>query len=303
VPSPRTDRTIQVSSLSMTDTDFHGDDADDLARLFREHDDLGADSSLWLRPLRLLLDRGKPPGEMTVLAFRLPDTGSLPFGVLTHTKRNRVVFWPVLPKDAQAVAEDGSLNVIDHLTLELPSQKTHLTAFNADGRRVHRAAADFGHNEPWRLHRFEGTGLAFWFSMLARCCVLRDQDDIVQRRVAAPLSDVERRQKEVARYASFLKIVDVPLPPIESEPTYVFCVVYYVVDASVELKLSSEMFLLTDVDSQITGWPDGTEFLIKPFRLSFRQVEFVIATACPPGQLRGDVILGLPRNRRKSREQ
>jgi len=64
-------------------------DNDDIAKLLRENDDIGAQSSLWVRPIRQLLDSGKPIGQLTVLAFRGQDTGSYPFGVLTHTKNQR----------------------------------------------------------------------------------------------------------------------------------------------------------------------------------------------------------------------
>ena len=94
------------------------DHNEDIARLFRENDDIGAQSSLWVRPIRQLLDSGKPIGQLTVLAFRGEGTGAYPFGVLTHTDKQRVVFWPVLPRNADMIAANGQNGVetivVDH---------------------------------------------------------------------------------------------------------------------------------------------------------------------------------------------
>jgi len=81
----------------MNHAEVPGDDAE-ILRLFREDDRLGADSSLWLRPFRLLTEHGKPVGQ--ILAFTIPVSNdkSMPVGMLTLTDRNRLVFWPVLPR-------------------------------------------------------------------------------------------------------------------------------------------------------------------------------------------------------------
>lgn len=210
-------------------------DNDDIARLFRENDNIGAQSSLCVRPIRQLLDSGKPIGQLTVLAFRGQDTGSYPFGVLTHTKNQRVVFWPVLPLDADMIAGEGKKGVVDHITLELANKRTHTTAYNAKGQASHIKAADFGHDEAWRLQEFEGSGLALWFTMLVRWSVLLDQELAVQRCVQAPTpAEAERRKGVFASIAARMKVMDVPLPKSTTKPEYVYCAVYFVTDADGE---------------------------------------------------------------------
>jgi len=279
-------------------TDHNSTTDHDAARIFRENDDLGAASSLWLRPLRFFLDRGSPPPPMTVLLFRSQHSPPSPFGVLTRTKKNRIVFWPVLPKDAKMVAEEANSDVIDHVTLELPSERMHVTAFNAAGKRVHSTARDLGHKVAWRLHRFEGTGLAVWFTLAVRWQVLQDQDTVVQRCLHAPTAnEAERRKSEFAKYAAQMTMVDVPLPPTECAHGFVYCVVYLVTDPATEIRPSSDIFLIGDVHSQIDGWPDGNVSGIQATRLRHEQIELVIATACPPGHLRRDVVMGFPRRK------
>ncbi|MCH7591608.1 MAG: hypothetical protein IH989_02355 [Planctomycetes bacterium] len=57
-------------------------DDDQVARLFKENDDLGAASSLWLRPLRQLFEHGKPIGQVRALTISLVEKQSLPFGMI-----------------------------------------------------------------------------------------------------------------------------------------------------------------------------------------------------------------------------
>jgi len=285
----------------MADSNLTGD-CSDIGRLFSENEDFGVQSSLWFRPLRQLLERGKRTGAMTVLAFRGTHTGAYPFGVLTRTKNNRIVFWPVLPKNADMVAAEGKVGVIDHITLELPNAKTHVTAYNAAGEPSRRGATDLGHCQAWRLQRFEGSGLAIWFTLLVNWSALADQETAVQRCMKAPnLAEAERRKQAFARHAAQLKIVDVPLPKYVIVPEYVYCVIYFVTGPEKEIKLTPDIFLHSDIDSQVDGWPDGTVFEIQPIKLCYELTQFVIATACPPGPMRRDVVLGFPRCKEESK--
>lgn len=207
--------------MNMTDSNSIPDDAD-IAQIFLENDDLAADSSLWFRSLRQLLKEGKPTGAMTLLAFRDGDASAYPFGVLTHTKNDRVVFWLVLPTNADMVAAEGKIGVIDHVTLELPNEKTHVTAYDSGGDALQYGAADFGHLQAWRLQRFEGTGLSIWFTLLVKWSILAAQETVVQRRMQAPTpADVERRKQAFARHAAQIKVIDVPVPQGENASDYV----------------------------------------------------------------------------------
>ena len=273
-------------------------DNDDIAKLFRENDDIGAQSSLWVRPIRQLLDSGKPIGQLTVLTFRGQDTGSYPFGVLTHTTKQRVVFWPVLPLNADMIAAEGKNGVADHITLELANRRTHLTAYDAEGRARHFKASDFGHEEAWLLQETEGSGLALWFTMLVRWSVLLDQELAVQRCRQAPTpAEAERRKALFASIAGRMKVMDVPLPKSASEPEYVYCEVYFVTGADGEFTFSDGLFPSGQVDTEVEGWPNGSQFEIQPMRLRYEHTQYVFATTCPPGKVRHDMMIGLPRRK------
>jgi|GEM_PF-1685827 len=271
------------------------DHLSDVERLFREHDHLGADSSLWLRAARMLMDQGKPLGQLTVLACKSSEGGSLPFGAMTQTKSNRIVFWPVLPRHTQMTAEKHRIGVIDHLTLELPSERIHATAYDAAGRSQHYAASDLGHEQAWRLQHFEGTNLALWFKLAFRRSVLAEQERAVQRRIPAPTLDVQRRVREFSRFAGRIKVVDVPLPSGVSDPTYVVCVAYLVTDTSGSVDFRSDVFTTSDLDGEVDGFSAGSIFEVRPLALRYAERQFVFATACPAGNLKQDVIVGFPR--------
>jgi len=272
------------------------DNPGDIAKLFSENDDLGPQSSLWLRPIHQLLESGKPIGGVTVLAFRDTRTGAYPFGVLSNTKSNRIVFWPVLPKNGNTIGPDGKAGVMDHITLELPNDKTHVTGIDGAGKRLRRGAADFGYQQAWRLQRFKGSGLALWFTLLVKWSTLRAQETAVQRVMKAPnAAEAERRKRAFADHAAQLRIIDVPLPRSVTVPEYVYCVVYFVTEPEREIKLTPDMFPHANVDSEVDGWADKGLFEIQPMKLCCEQTQFLIATACPPGTMRHDVLLGLPR--------
>lgn len=270
---------------------------EDIEQLFRENDNIGADSSLWLRAARQLLQHGKPVGQLTVLAFKSADGRSLPFGALTHTTRNRSLFWPVLPRNAQTVAKQGAIDVIDHVTLELPSEKVHATAYDGTGMSVHHSAADLGHTRAWRLQRFEGRNLALWFTMLVRWDVLEEQDFAVQRLVRMRTTDAERRKQEFARLAGQIKVMNVPLPATASDPSYVYCLAYFVTGPATDVEFPPEALATAGLDEHIDGFPDGTIFPVRPLKLLYERTQFIFAAACPPGTLKHDVIVGFPRAR------
>ncbi len=207
-----------------------------------------------------------------------------------------MVFWPVLPRNADMVAREGKSGVVDHITLELSNWKSHLTAYNADGQSHHTSAADLGHEQAWRLREQHSSGLALWFSMLVRWSVLLDQEAAVQRRLRAPTpAEAERRKMLFTQAASQMQFMDFPLPNSVTVPEYVYCSVYFVVGENGDFRFMPELFPSNQADSEIDGWPDGSTFEIQPKALKYEMTKFVIATACPPGVLRPDVAFALPR--------
>lgn len=277
------------------DTPPPTDDLDATSQLFRDNDDLGPDSSLFLRCARMFIRDGKPLGQITVLALPLPEHGSLPFGALTLTKKNRIVFWPVLPREAEMVARKGQMTYLDHLTLEFPSEKIHATAYDARGKSLHYGASDLGHSQSWRLQPFDGTGLAFWFSLLVRWSVLRNQDFAAQRPVPAPPTDAERRKEEIARFAQQMKVMDVPLQMSRSAGDYVYCVAYVVTDTSRNIQLSPHVYPIESIASQVSGYVATRDSQVHALKLKYAERQFVFTAECPPGQLLEDVNIAFPR--------
>lgn len=272
-------------------------DAGDISQLFRDNDDVGADSSLLLRAARMLMQDGKPLGQLTMLAFPTADHGALPFGALTHTKNNRIVFWPVVPPKTEMVVRSGDITFFDHLTLELPNEKIHATAYDATGKSLHYDASDFGQSQSWRLQHFEGTGLAFWFSILVRWSVLQDQDFAVQRRVCMPTPDADRRKTEFVRFASQIVVKDVPVSIGPSAGDYVFCVAYFVTDTTRDIQLTPDVFPTAMIGGQVDGYAAPPDLEVRALKLRYADTQFVFATACPSGHLTQDLIVGYPRKR------
>lgn len=264
-------------------------DDDEVARLFREHDDIGLDSSLWLRPLRQLFKDGKPIGQVLALTVSPMEQLKVPFGMLTQTDKNRLIFWPVLPSGANMVCGGETGVVCDHITLEFPSEKIHMTAYDANGQAIHVT-------REWKTHHFTDCDLSLWFTLLVRVSILRQQDMAVQRRVQAPKTDKERRTREFVCYTQNLSFSNISLPPHEEKYDYIYFCVYLAAD-SIRADQLPPSILPADssMDSQIQGWDEGNMFQIAVSRLTFGERTICVATACPPGRLRSDVAVGFPR--------
>jgi hypothetical protein len=269
-------------------------DDDAVRRLFLDNDDLGPDSSLFLRCTRMFLREGKPLGQLTVMAFPSGDAGSLPFGVVTETKKNRIVFWPVAPRDAEMMADHGRPSIFDHVTLELPSQEVHTTAYDRQGNSVHYAASDLGHSHLWRLCRVEGTGLALWFVFLVRWSLLREQDLAVQRLVSAPPSDVKRRMEELTQFSGKVAVADVPLRVSENAGDYVFCAAYFVEDTSWQLEYSPDLFPVGIIRNRVQEFSDTACIEVCLQKVSVGENLLVFVAGCPSGHFDKPIGFAFP---------
>ncbi len=262
---------------------------DDVARLFRENDDVGCDSSLWLRPLRQLLKNGKPVGQVLALTVSPMNHMRLPFGMISQTRKDRLIFWPLLPPGVNMTCVGERIDVIDHITLELSKERIHTTAYRADGQSVHTTNAWGTHYLPNRIFRL-------WFLLLVRISVLQKQDMAVQRHVRGPVTDKKRRADEFAAYVRRLKFLNVPLPAHPAEQDYIYFGLYLASDsAMMSDQLAAPILPTGTVDAQIEGWDDGSVFEITGLRFPLDTLTICVAAACPPGRLTTDVSVGLPR--------
>lgn len=263
----------------------------DIYRLFREHDNVGSDSSLWLRPLRQLLKDGKPVGKAIVLTVSLTEQQRLPLGVLSQTKANRIIFWPTLPRNIRIACAGETIDVFDHVTLELPSEKIHVTAYNNNGQAIHKRRA-------WRVHHFSDCTLILWFMLLVRISILRQQDMAVQRRVKMPTTDKDRRVNEVSRYTNTLAFRNVILQPCDKQDDFIYCAFYLAPGSFTKDQFSPSVVHTNSLVSEIEGWSDGNQFHTVISLLKLGQQTICLATSCPPGRLRpgSDVSVGFPQS-------
>lgn len=266
------------------------DTRDDVASLFRENNDIGSDSSLWLRPLRQLLKEGKPVGQILALTVSPKSQARLPFAMISRTQKDRLIFWPRLPPGTSMIFGGERIEAFDHITLEFPSEKTHVTAYGTDGQPVHIAQA-------WRTYRHPDHSFALWFLMLVRIPILCNQDMAVQRRVKIPEADKKRRTDEFVSYTRRLSFLNVPLPDHSAEQDYIYFGLFLASNAAMASDNVSAPRLPTtgaSVDSQVEGWPDGSTFEITGLRFVFGEQIVCVAAACPPGRLLSDVSIAFP---------
>jgi hypothetical protein len=212
----------------------------------------------------------------------------VPFGALTQTDNNRLIFWPVLPKNHPQVSNGARL--IDHITLELSNGKSHSTAFDEEGVRQHRRAG-------WKLHQIPGSGLKMWFSMLVRWDVIQNQDLRVEVEMATPFNDSLRREKEFRKHAAHFSAQFLVVPEGQREGDYVYCVFYLQEADSFDVAPLQESFLGDNVDDRIAGIPDGTVFPIHPATLQIGKTRLLALAATPIGSTTSDIVFGFPHSR------
>lgn len=249
---------------------------------------MSSPNSIWLRSIRYLTHEGKPLPQMTSIFVKSTTELVLPFGVMTQTENNRLIFWPVLPKHYPQVSERGRL--VAHITLELSRGKTHTTAFDEEGVRHHS-------RDEWKLHEIPGTGLQQWFSLLVRWKVIQDQDLQVSVDMATAISDGPRREEEFRKHAKDFRAQHVVLPEGVRGGNYIYCVVYLQTADTFDLTPLRRDFLGHNVDDRIDGIPDGTTFPVQPVKLQIGRTRLLVLAATPIGSAKEDILFGFPYRR------
>ena len=252
---------------------------DDVSRLFRENDNLGADSSLWLRVIRQLLNDGKPPGKPVIVTFETRKRDNLPFGAFMLTNNNRLIFWPALPPNAEQVH--------DHVTLELQSGKTHITEYDSEGKAIHPRG-------DWRrLDYSQDESLPLWFLLSLRFDVLLDQDRAVQRKVPTPSSDKQRREAKFINLCKEMRLEPIAMPAIDADPYWIYCAIFLVTGELRDINLDPRIFT-SCLETLVKECPPNEIPPIIASKVSVGNREVVIAVSCPSGIPTSSVDIGFP---------
>lgn len=266
------------------------DDAEVL-RLFQEQDSLGAESSLWLRAFRQLTKDGKPIGQILAITIPIGHEKKMSIGMLTLTERNRLVFWPVLLRRKCIVVNKPDVELPDHITIEFPSEKLHVTSYDSIGRRLPSV------REAWRSAPLHTSGFRLLFTFLVRMSVVTDQDVLVSRKFLMPTSDSDRRTKELGRCLKNIVTYDLPLPGNPLERNYVCLSLYRTTEEITAQSLPSSLMGMSSTPDLVKDWPTNAEFPIVVGQFTMRDHMFCLAAGFPPGDLADDLCFGFPQRR------
>jgi hypothetical protein len=263
----------------------------DVLRLFHENDSLGAESSLFLRSARQLTKYGKPVGRNFVLTAPTDQERQMPFGILTLTPKGRLVFWPALPR-LSCVITTHSFAVPDHITVEFPSERVHVTSYDDAGKSI-------SSGDGWRSALVDRQDFRFLFSYMSRLSVIVDQDVLVSRKFETPASDDARRKIELEKFAADLIPLPVTFPAISKDSQYLYCGAFVAPEMVTSQDLPKSLFPNKGIGDTVRDWPCDSEFPINlakiPIEIPVRKMSLYLAVAFPPGELIDEVAFGLPR--------
>ena len=248
----------------------------------------GSESSFWLRSMRMLFALGKPLPPMTLLACQLPSGSNHLTGCLTQTGKDRLIFWPPLPRETRMLSADGRHGVTDHVTLELFNRKSHVTWFNAAGKRDH-------HRDEWILDVRDGCSLSLWFSLVVPFPVLAEQDHEMNVDVPMPPTDAGRRVEEFKRYAATCQVKTLVPPAHQFAGDYLFSLFYLQTGPELSgqgLEINLRHHGLPEL---VIGFRDDVPIAFSSLVLPVESSRVVVLSACPPGAGGTEVMCGFPR--------
>lgn len=253
-----------------------------------------AETCLFWRCARYVLE-GHPASVNVVVYVPGRTGGQYPLLIMTLTKADRLVCWPVLPDRVCAPEEQDKLRLTDHVTLELGSKRrrSHSTEFDPLGGKHH-------HAHKWKICSFEQNGVSLWFGFAVRLSVVENQ--VLERHqwIRMPLRHKEKRVDEFRRFLERLTFVDAKIPKKYREQGDSMIALVYIEDAQ-EVKLSEDLL------HPLNQWPD--EFWDKrpedgalPFvwtKFTVSSVQLALLLGFPPSNLREEgPIIFTPRQRR-----
>lgn len=240
-----------------------------------------------IRPLRQLFDEGKPAGNVIVIGYEFSANRRLPMAALCARKDHSVVLWPALPPNVSALRVGDAEVPFDHVTLDLRNERTHITGFDPGGNRQRSDLAK-------RLGDPSETGARLWFWFAIRTSVLDQQCGEFEGEFHEPeRRDKGRREQEYRDYAQRilerLEFLPVPTPLGD----YVVTAFYLLPQRRPDWMTPKSLPMGSFWNDEIDGWPDGSRFDVSSAAIELDSINIGIATACPSGRLRSDVVIGL----------
>ena len=240
-------------------------------------------SSVWIRPLRLLFQSGSPLSPIVYLTLELPGQ-TVPIGAATETQRGRLIFWPALPGDGIMVTPNGQPALPDHVTLELSSGKCHLTSIDANGNRDHMS-------RQWSLYGAGNGESQFWFHMIFKTEMLLSQQDSLDFWVQSPPSDLERRKAEIQRHAERARHIKLKAATIQGD--YVWCALYISAGDNKKPSVPEETLRFdAALNGLVNGWPEGNSAVMCPNGGQVGGSSLMILIGGPEGEAQQPVALG-----------
>ena len=271
-----------------TDSDSMSDD--EVARIFRDNDNLGDDSSFWIRAARQLFVDQSPLGPMTLLTTGLSSDSQMPLGLLAHTKNNRLVFWPALGKGLKMECDGQVVDMFHHVTVEFPKGRIHLTSYDANGKHIPIGKS-------LRVVQYPNSPLSVCCILLVKADVLRSQETMFQRKIRVPPGHEKRMNEWFLQYSQSISTAESRLAPSIEGYDYVCYGLYFGPHPLTVEQLPPDFLPLEILRSQVDGCeltPD-CQTCLTPFKVGDRTLW--IATACPPGTLRKQVVVHFARRR------
>lgn len=211
----------------------------------RRRRSLGKRNTIWFRPIRTLLDDGIPAMQITYLMIDVDSDKAYPIGALCKTKRDRLIFWPLLTTKLKSETEKEEL--IDHVTLEIASSRSHSTGYEK---------TEAWHSDrEWKLTPVEKYPLKFWFANGVDWNTIRHEPVRAEVWVSTPKSDEARRKDELKNYASKIILKRLPIPTRPQAEAFLLSYLYLLEGDLGSAKLPDPLFpdlknLVPDIGDQ-----------------------------------------------------
>lgn len=209
-------------------------------------------------------------------------------GMFTLTDNKRFVFWPVLPRGKAVVIDRPNTPVPDHITVQFPSEKVHVTWYKPSGKAVH-------HRDAWRSQPFECPKRNLLFMFLVRLGIVADQDVLISRKFPVPKSDNHRRNAEFGHAANNYRHHHLPIPGDASQADYACLAVYRTFEFMTQDSLPQSLLPGSAITPAVDGWLEDAHYWTMTAQVQLGDFKFCFAAGFPPGRLKDPLGFGFPR--------